>query len=112
MVVFPVLKQIYSSRGNIKLFQLAKLRDPSFAGYTSTGDQLKTDILNERRKELAFEGLRFFDFTRLNLPIVRPAQTQGYASYPLVPITDYRRILPIPQSERDANPNVTQNPGY
>ncbi len=115
--VILTLAESYARLGdeaNAKIYlnQLAKLRDPSFAGYTSTGDQLKTDILNERRKELAFEGLRFFDFTRLNLPIVRPAQTQGYASYPLVPITDYRRILPIPQSERDANPNVTQNPGY
>lgn len=115
--VVLTLAEAYARTGdepNAKLYlnQLAKLRDPSFAGYTSTGTQLTTDILNERRKELAFEGLRFFDFTRLNLPINRPAQTQGYASYPTVTTSDYRRILPIPQSERDANPNITQNPGY
>jgi len=96
----------------IQLNTLAKLRDPSFAGYTSTGAQLITDILNERRKELAFEGLRFFDFTRLNLPITRPAQAQGYASYPFVSTTDFRRIQPIPQSAMDANSSLTQNPGY
>jgi hypothetical protein len=101
---------------NARLYlnQLARQRDPSFAGYTSTGTQLATDILNERRKELAFEGLRFFDFTRLNLPITRP-QTSAMGSsptYPTVSVTDTRRILPIPQTETDANPNVKQNPGY
>ncbi|QJD95385.1 RagB/SusD family nutrient uptake outer membrane protein [Mucilaginibacter robiniae] len=94
------------------LNQLAILRDPSFKGYTSSGAQLITDILNERRKELAFEGLRFFDLTRLNLDFTRPAQAYGYVSYPTVLKTDYHRILPIPQSARDANPNLTQNPGY
>lgn len=94
------------------LNQLARLRDASFAGYTSAGPQLITDILNERRKELAFEGLRFFDLTRLNLVISRPKQAFGYVSYPTVSLTDYRRILPIPQTARDANGNLTQNPGY
>ncbi|WP_342646230.1 RagB/SusD family nutrient uptake outer membrane protein [Mucilaginibacter sp. CSA2-8R] len=94
------------------LNQLARLRDPSFAGYTSSGTQLTTDILNERRKELAFEGLRFFDFTRLNLVINRPKQAFGYVSYPTVSLTDIHRILPIPQSARDANSSLTQNPGY
>ncbi|RYE26927.1 MAG: RagB/SusD family nutrient uptake outer membrane protein [Sphingobacteriaceae bacterium] len=99
---------------NARLYlnQLVKQRDPSFAGYTSTGAQLISDILNERRKELAFEGLRFFDFTRLNLPINRPQTTGSAPYYPTVSITDFRRILPIPQAEIDANPNVKQNSGY
>lgn len=94
------------------LNQLAKLRDPSFAGYSSTGQQLLDDILNERRKELAFEGLRLFDLTRLNLVINRPPQPFSYPSYPTVSLTDFRRLQPIPQSEIDANPNIKQNPGY
>jgi len=115
--VILTLAESYARTGdeaNAKIYlnMLADLRDPSFTGYNSTGAQLTTDILNERRKELAFEGLRFFDFTRLNLPINRPAQAQGYASYPTVTTSDFRRVLPIPQSERDANPNITQNPGY
>jgi len=96
----------------IYLNQVAKLRDPSFLGYASTGAQLITDILNERRKELAFEGLRFFDFTRLNLAISRPVQSQGYPSYPTVSITDFRRLQPIPQGEIDANKSMVQNPSY
>ena len=93
------------------LNQIAQLRDPSFTtGYTSSGAQLITDILDERRKELAFEGLRFFDFKRLNLAFNRPAQAQGYASYPFVSVTDTRRLLPIPLAELNANPNMVPNP--
>lgn len=94
------------------LNQLAKNRDASFIGYTSTGTPLITDILNERRKELAFEGLRFFDLTRLNLVISRPAEENGYSSYPTVSLTDFRRLQPIPQSEIDVNSNISQNSGY
>jgi hypothetical protein len=94
------------------LNQLLKLRDPAFAGYTSSGQQLLNDILAERRKELAFEGLRFFDLTRLNLVISRPAQPFSYPGYPLVSLTDFRRLQPIPQVEIDANPKMKQNPGY
>jgi hypothetical protein len=100
------------TNAKIQLNSLAQLRDPAFTGYTSTGAQLISDIINERRKELAFEGLRFFDLTRLNLQINRPVQPQGYASYPTVTISDYRRIQPIPQTARSANPSLTQNPGY
>lgn len=46
----------------IYLNQVAETRDPSFTGYTSTGAQLKSDIINERRKELAFEGDRYSDY--------------------------------------------------
>ncbi|GHT64361.1 membrane protein [Bacteroidia bacterium] len=94
------------------LNQLAQLRDPGFAGYTSSGQQLIDDIVNERRKELVFEGLRLFDLTRLNREIVRPAQQFSYPGYPLVSLTDHRRIQAIPQGEIDANPNIKQNPGY
>jgi len=96
----------------IYLNQLAKLRDPSFAGYSSSGQQLLDDILRERRKELAFEGLRLFDLYRLNLVINRPPQPYSYPGYPLVSLTDFRRLQPIPQDEIDVNPNITQNPGY
>ena len=91
---------------------LAKTRDPSFAGYTSTGTQLITDILTERRKELAFEGLRYFDLTRTNQDIIRPQQDDSAPSIAEVPVGNDKRILPIPQAEIDANPNMVQNPGY
>lgn len=96
----------------IYLNQVAKIRDPSFAGYTSTGAQLITDILTERRKELAFEGLRYFDLTRTNQDIIRPQQSDSAPSIADVPVGNNKRIFPIPQAEIDANPNMVQNPGY
>ncbi|RYY28025.1 MAG: RagB/SusD family nutrient uptake outer membrane protein [Sphingobacteriaceae bacterium] len=76
--------------------------------YTSTGAQLLTDIENERRKELAFEGDRFFDLNRLKQDINRTSE------YPtgIIKYGDTKRVLPIPQTELNVNPNITQNPGY
>jgi hypothetical protein len=89
---------------------IATRRDASFTGYTSTGNVLFDDIIRERRKELAFEGDRFHDLNRLKRIIQRST------NYPLaariINYPDYRRVLPIPQAEMDANPNIQQNPGY
>ena len=89
-------------------------RDPSFPGYSSTGAQLLSDIVTERRKELAFEGDRLSDLNRLKLPINRVAN-QGAIPGPLtIAYPDNRRVQPIPQSEVQVNPNIAgqQNPGY
>jgi hypothetical protein len=94
------------------LNKVATQRDPSFAGYTSSGTQLISDILTERRKELAFEGLRYFDLTRTAATITRPAQPNAAFTLSTIAPTDQRRILPIPQAEIDANANIKQNPGY
>jgi hypothetical protein len=115
--VLLTLAESYAHTGDnanalIYLNQLAKQRDPSFTGYASTGAQLITDVLNERRKELAFEGLRYFDFTRLNLAIDRPQQDDSAPSLENIPVGFNKRILPIPQAEIDANTNTKQNPGY
>jgi len=79
---------------------------------TSTGAQLLEDILAERRKELAFEGDRALDLLRLKRDIHRSANYPASARD--IPYTNFRRILPIPQAELDANPNIRgqQNPGY
>ncbi len=85
---------------------------------------LKTAILNERRLELAFEAQRWDDLVRANVATtVMQALNEntyscegGVLSAPTK--MDYSKcdknhwIMPIPQLERDANPNLTQNPGY
>src|SRR4029079_8458335 len=95
---------------------VATRRDPSFIGYTSTGQALLNDILLERRKELAFEGHRYWDLVRNNLDVTRVDLANNYpGNVPLVlETTNFHRILPIPQGELDANPNIReqQNPGY
>ncbi len=98
------------ANARLRLNQVAQRRDPLFAGYTSTGAQLLEDILLERRKELAFEGQRFWDLVRLNRVIDRGPQYP--ASGRTIATTNTRRLQPIPQTERDANPNMSQNAGY
>lgn len=61
---------------------------------------LMAAILHERRLEFAFEGHRFFDMRR-----------HGVAEQDLA-LTADRLLYPIPQAERDVNPNLSQNPGY
>lgn len=94
------------------LNSIAQTRDPYFPGYNSSGTTLLNDIVTERRKELAFEGDRFYDLNRLKRDIDRqsdPASIPGPLS---ILYTDYHRVAPIPQSELQANPNIQQNPGY
>jgi starch-binding outer membrane protein, SusD/RagB family len=94
---------------------VASERDPNFAGYSSTGAALLEDILLERRKELAFEGHRYWDLVRYNRDVMRVNLSNNYAGAPLtIPASSVRRIFPIPQSELDANPAIRtqQNPGY
>lgn len=92
---------------------LARQRDPNFVNYSSSGATLINDILNERRKELAFEGQRYWDLARYNRDVVRVNLSNNYTGAPLtIPATSARRVLPIPQTELDANPNIRQNSGY
>lgn len=62
---------------------------------------LKTEIFTQRRLELALEGHYFFDLVRT-----------GRAAATLSNWASTQALLPIPQRERDSNPNITQNPGY
>jgi phosphatidylserine decarboxylase len=78
----------------------------------SSGSALLEDIITERRKELAFEGERYLDMQRLQRNIAR---SKNYPAAALsIEFSNYRRIMPIPQGELDANPNIKsqQNPGW
>ena len=57
-------------------------------------------ILEERRRELAFEGFRIHDIKRLEGSI-------GNFNYDADEL-----VFPIPAREIVANPNLSQNPGY
>lgn len=62
-------------------------------------------ILNERRKELCFEGHRRMDLLRYG----RNLRPNGGA---VSAFGANRTIMPISQIEIENNPNITQNPGY
>lgn len=63
-------------------------------------DDLLAAIIDERRKELAFEGDRWADLVRL-----------GTAAT-VLDIPPQQTLYPIPQREIDVTPGLTQNPGY
>lgn len=118
--VLLILSEAYYRTGdeanaNKYLNQVAKQRDPSYAGYASTGAQVLEDILNERAKELAWEGYRFWDMYRLQRSFVKPqAQDGTNAIIQSITITPTTRgiIFPIPKDEILVNPNIAQNPGF
>ncbi len=95
---------------------LNALRAVRITGYLPVVFASKTDaidqILDERFKELAFEGHRFFDARRRNLPIVRLTTDAPSSSSVTLPAGNFRFLLPIPGTEIDANPLMQQNPGY
>jgi hypothetical protein len=68
-------------------------------------------IYEERFRELAFEGHRYFDLKRRALPITR-LDTDAAVEYRRLEPTNPLYLLPIPQREILANPNIAQNPGY
>jgi len=86
-------------------------------------EDMKRKILNERRLELAFEAHRWDDLTRAGVATDVMTSLNEYKytcenGTPSAPIKiNYRVdknhwIMPIPQPEIDANPNLVQNPGY
>jgi hypothetical protein len=72
---------------------------------TPTQSAFADTLVSERARELCVEGHRRWDLIRLG----RYKQREAAIGFTL---QDYQLLLPIPQTERDANPNLTQNPGY
>lgn len=75
-----------------------------------TKEEFLEQVLLERRRELCFEGHRWFDLKRrgrLENAIREENSFNRNASF-----QNHHINLPIPESELDANPNLTQNAGY
>jgi hypothetical protein len=82
-------------------------------GTISAGQLTLPFILDERGRELLWEGFRRTDLIRYG------EFTSGAYLWPFkggaksgVGVADYRNLFPIPQSDLSANPNLKQNPGY
>ncbi|WP_448699327.1 RagB/SusD family nutrient uptake outer membrane protein [Mucilaginibacter sp. AW1-3] len=82
------------------------------ATYVTGQANFRTRIMHERRVELAFEGLRFFDLVRTNnLLNVMNAYFAGLGN--ALRLDDHNKLWPIPQTQIDVNPTkMVQNPGY
>ena len=113
--MYLIRAEAYARKGGaseaLGLADLNTLRAARIAGFipgVETGAALINAIAVERRKELISEGHRWFDLKRTTKTIVR---TSCSVFCNLAP-TDRAWTWPIPIGELNANPNITQNPGY
>jgi hypothetical protein len=93
--------------GIAKVQQRAKIplaNQFSFAN-VPTADNFTDSLLKERQRELCVEGHRRWDLIRLG-------RYQQIESGIGMNLPDFRLLLPLPQTELDANKNLVQNQGY
>ncbi len=87
------------------------LRERAFGGTSnniSAGDLSLPFILEERARELHWEAHRRTDLIRFQRFTDSSVRWGGKPAS----VDASRRLYPIPLSELQANPNITQNPGY
>jgi len=105
----------------LALADVLLLKSNRYTSYTNeslTGQTLLDEIYLQRRLELAFEGDRFFDLKRRNLPVIRSDKgdkadgTGTAATFKKLDAGDFKFNFPLPQSELNFNKNLVQVPGY
>ena len=75
-----------------------------------TYQQFKDAVWLERRLELTFENTRRYDLVRTGRLLDAVKAENSFARN--ATIQPFHVLLPIPQADMDANPNLKQNPGY
>lgn len=103
-----------STQETLGLADLNTLRAARINGFvagTEAGTVLTDAIALERRKELFMEGHRWFDLKRTTRVIDRITISTPTTQAAL-PSNRREWTWPIPQGERDANVNMSQNIGY
>ncbi len=74
---------------------------------------MRLAIEKERRLELAFEGMRWYDLKRTGRAIEVMNNAKGVGGVNLgYNIAEYQLLWPVPQSELDKNSQLSQNKGY
>jgi len=102
------LKKPAEAMADLNTLRVKRIAAANFTPLTATNaDDALSLVLNERRIELAFKGLRLTDIKRLNLEGRNISITHG--SKTLLP-GDPRFVLPIANSIITRNPNIIQNP--
>ncbi|WP_028296523.1 RagB/SusD family nutrient uptake outer membrane protein [Olivibacter sitiensis] len=80
----------------------------SLAGLSK--QQFKEAVLSERRKELCFEGNRWFDLVRTGQLVEAVKNENSFSRNAAISNINVR--FPIPQREMDINESLVQNEGY
>ncbi len=73
-----------------------------------SGAALLAEIYDERRRELAFEGHRWFDLKRRAMDVPKP----DAGGNPTILSDDFRVLANLSTTQVDNNPYLEQNPGY
>lgn len=89
-----------TSVGDTPLNDVNRIRARAGLASLTVADLDLAKILKERKLELAFEGQLMHDLKRLQLPVLNLAWNSP------------KLVLPIPERETIANPNLVQNEGY
>lgn len=120
--VLLMASEAYNKTGDAKALPLINQvrKRAHLPALTVTGQALFNAIKNERRLELAFEGVRFQDLIRwgdaskvlANQGKEIPLGDGTYLSLPDAGFKSYNVLLPIPEQEMSVNLLITQNPGY
>lgn len=86
---------------------------------TTSQQELRDIILNERRLELALEGYRWDDLIRTGKLVSTMNNLQefkltcsGTSTKMIYNMNNNKSLMPVPQGEMNRNPNLTQNPGF
>lgn len=103
--------------GNAALAQedLDRVRDRAFKSTTHRIPVTKAVIMEERRLELALEGLRYFDLIRQGMPAMKAAidNTTGDSQFAVTFRSETLGWFPLPQSQIVlSNGTIQQNPGW
>lgn len=100
---------LMNNKAGLALTELNKI--PAQRGSAPYAAATLDNILLERRKELAFEGFRFFDLMRTgkNVPLVDALRQRFGAT---IPYGATKLAFPIPNAEKGVNSKIVQNQGY
>jgi len=79
---------------------------------TPPQEEVLEQVYLERRRELAFEGHRYYDIFRTGRDLERIECNLPSGINCTVPFSSHLTAFPIPQGELNANPNMRQTEGY
>ena len=99
---------------DVNAIRQTRMEHPADLHFSSQKDAIEK-ILEAKRKEMCYEGTRWFDLKRNGLPVTRGEKDRFAQGESTLPADDYHWLFPVPQGEIHVNDNIDQgdqNPGY
>ncbi len=117
MNAFTMVSTVYNRANN---FTTASADTLKYSDYQNVSN-MRDLVFKERRRELLFEGKRWFDLVRLSLRLgdntklieaVTAKQKENVSAIKIKLHSQDALFFPYAERELDANPHLTQNPAY